>query len=55
MLLEPGSLLVLKKEARNRWKHGIVPRRTDNYEGTIIERQRRVSITLRKVLVSAGD
>ena len=53
-LLEPGSLLLLKKEARYDWKHGIASRKTDSYQGTSIERQRRVSITLRKVLVNAG-
>lgn len=53
LLLEPGSLLVLKKEARYDWKHGIASRKTDNYRGTSLERQRRVSITLRKVLINA--
>lgn len=45
--LEPRSLLVLKNEARYKWKHGITSRKSDNG----IKRQRRVSLTFRKVIL----
>lgn len=51
MLLEPGSLLVLQGEARYGWKHGIPARKSDTYQGEVLVRQRRVSLTLRTVMV----
>ena len=51
VLLEPGSLVVMKGDARHVWKHGILPRKTDNYDGQSITRGRRVSLTLRNVIV----
>lgn len=50
-LLEPCSLLVLSDEARYQWTHAIAPRKTDKFEGAVIPRGRRVSLTFRKVLV----
>lgn len=49
-LLEAGSLLVMQGEARYEWKHAIAPRKRDLIDGTLIERGRRVSLTLRKVI-----
>ncbi len=49
LLLAPGSLLKLSATARYEWKHSISARKTDNYEGQILKRSRRVSITFRQV------
>ena len=50
VLLQPGSLLVMRGEARYEWKHAIAPRKRDLIDGQMIERGRRVSLTLRKVI-----
>lgn len=50
-LLEPRSLLILSDEARYLWKHGIMARKHDLYDGYVIARKRRVSLTFRKVLL----
>jgi alkylated DNA repair dioxygenase AlkB len=50
LLLEPGSLLILRGEARYNWKHGIIPHKTDIYRGQIIQRTRRISLTFRNIL-----
>ena len=50
LLLEPRSLLVLTGDARYIWQHAIAGRKTDRYSGQIINRNRRVSLTFRKVL-----
>jgi alkylated DNA repair dioxygenase AlkB len=50
ILLEPGGLLVMSGEARNQWKHGIPPRKKDFINGKNIERERRISLTFRKVI-----
>jgi alkylated DNA repair dioxygenase AlkB len=51
MLLEPGSLLIMQGEARHRWMHGIPARKTDVVNGQPIQRGRRVSVTLRTVIL----
>jgi alkylated DNA repair dioxygenase AlkB len=51
LLLEPRSLLVLSGDARYVWKHAIAARKTDRYNGQIIHRTRRISLTFRKALV----
>jgi alkylated DNA repair dioxygenase AlkB len=51
MLLQPGSLVVMRGESRYTWKHGIPARKTDTYEGQVLVRGRRVSLTFRTVLV----
>lgn len=51
-LLEPCSLVILQEEVRYNWLHGIKPNRTDNYNGRKIARQRRVSLTFRKVILN---
>ena len=49
--LAPRSIIVLKDEARNEWLHGIAPRKSDQWAGQKYERQRRVSLTFRKVIL----
>lgn len=51
-LLEPCSLVILQDEVRYNWLHGIKPNKTDNYNGRKIVRQRRVSLTFRKVILN---
>lgn len=51
LLLEPCSLLILQSEARYQWKHEIKARKSDVYKGQFIPRQRRLSLTFRKVIV----
>lgn len=50
ILLLPGSLLILQKQARSEWQHSIAPRKKDKYEGKEFVRTRRISLTFRKVL-----
>ena len=45
--LEPRSLLILKDDARYKWKHGIAARKSDYG----IKRQRRISLTFRKIIL----
>ncbi|MCD6035583.1 MAG: 2OG-Fe(II) oxygenase superfamily protein [Rickettsiales bacterium] len=51
VLLESRSLVILKEDARYVWKHGIPGRKTDRYQGQVIERKRRVSLTFRNVIL----
>jgi alkylated DNA repair dioxygenase AlkB len=50
VLLEPGSLLVMRDEARYTWRHAIAPRKSDVHAGRRLARGRRVSLTFRTVL-----
>lgn len=43
------SLYVMQDEARHKWQHAIPPRKKDKVDGNIQHRERRVSITYRKV------
>ena len=43
------SLYVMQDDARKKWKHGIPPRKKDVVDGHVQHRERRVSITYRKV------
>ena len=52
VLVEPRSLIVMKDEARYDWLHGIAARKSDEYGGRRIVRDRRVSLTFRKVIVT---
>lgn len=52
LLLEPRSLIILKGEARYEWAHGIAKRKSDNFQGQIFKRTRRISLTFRTVLLS---
>lgn len=47
LLLLPRSLLVLSDEARYDWEHGIAPRKRDAWQGLVVERGRRLSVTFR--------
>jgi alkylated DNA repair dioxygenase AlkB len=49
ILLRPGDVLALSKEARYQWKHGIEETLIDTYNGEHIERATRISVTLRKL------
>jgi alkylated DNA repair dioxygenase AlkB len=51
LLLEPQSLLLMQNDARYLWQHSIANRKTDNYQGLVIKRGRRISLTFRNVLV----
>jgi len=51
LLLETRSLLIMSGKARYEWQHGIAQRKTDKYNGEIIKRERRLSITFRNVIV----
>lgn len=53
--LEPRSLVVLRGEARDRWLHGIAARKSDEWDGQKHKRQRRVSLTFRKVIVTNNE
>jgi len=43
------SLYVMQDDARKKWKHGIPPRKKDVVHGQVQHRERRISITYRKV------
>ncbi|WP_158828496.1 alpha-ketoglutarate-dependent dioxygenase AlkB [Mucilaginibacter lacusdianchii] len=43
------SVYVMQDDARKKWKHGIPPRKKDKIDGDVKHRDRRVSITYRKV------
>lgn len=49
ILLKPRSILLLSGEARYNWKHGIKAVKNDKWLNTIIPRERRISITFRKI------
>ena len=49
--LAPRSIIVLKDEARYEWFHGIAPRKSDIWDGQKYERQCRISLTFRKVIL----
>lgn len=49
--LAPRSIIILRGEARYKWLHGIAPRKSDEWAGHRYERQRRVSLTFRKVIL----
>ena len=49
--LAPRSIVILKDEARYEWLHGIAPRKSDTRDGHKVARERRVSLTFRKVII----
>ncbi|EOE4589339.1 alpha-ketoglutarate-dependent dioxygenase AlkB [Acinetobacter baumannii] len=49
IFLEQRSLLMIRDDARYKWKHGIVKRKTDTWDGIQYPRSRRVSLTFRFV------
>lgn len=52
ILLEPRSLVILKEDARYKWTHSIPARKIDRFNEQIITRERRVSLTFRKVILT---
>lgn len=48
--LAPGSLVVLSKDAKNKWLHGIPARKSDMWDGRKYARQRRVSLSFRRLV-----
>jgi alkylated DNA repair dioxygenase AlkB len=50
-LLAPRSLIILKDEARYKWKHGIANRKSDHWNNQKLLRDRRISITFRNVIL----
>jgi alkylated DNA repair dioxygenase AlkB len=51
VFLERRSLLCLKESARYEWTHGIAQRIADNIMGREIARRRRISVTMRTVIL----
>lgn len=51
MMLDTGSLLVLSGEARYNWMHSIPARKEDVWQGNSFIRERRISLTFRKVIL----
>jgi len=49
LLVEPRSLLVLANEARYQWQHGIARRKNDGWQGEVIPRRRRLSVTFHRL------
>jgi len=52
LLLEPRSLIVMEGAARYDWTHGIAKRKKDCFQGEVILRERRVSVTFRTVILA---
>lgn len=50
VLLENGDLMLMRGDARFRWRHEIKARKTDRWNGAVLTRQRRISVTLRKII-----
>jgi alkylated DNA repair dioxygenase AlkB len=51
LLLEPRSIIIMTGESRYRWRHSIKVRRSNLDKGSKKLRDRRVSLTFRKVLL----
>lgn len=51
LFILPRTLIVMTGESRYNWYHGIPPRKTDKFNEEVHKRQRRVSITFRKVII----
>jgi alkylated DNA repair dioxygenase AlkB len=51
VLVEPGALMVMSGDARYVWRHSIAARRSDVVGDRRVERDRRVSLTFRTVLL----
>jgi len=51
VFLEPRSLVIMRGEARQIWKHSIPARKTDSYAGKSFERKRRISLTFRNIVL----
>ena len=55
LLLAPRSVLVLKGKSRFNWKHAIPSRKTDSFASAKFTRERRISITFRKVVLGGEE
>jgi alkylated DNA repair dioxygenase AlkB len=55
VLLEPRSLVILKEEARYDWTHGIQGKKSDFFKNQKYERNTRISLTFRNVIVNTAD
>lgn len=53
LYVEPRSLYVMTGEARYQWKHEMISRKSDTVEGVKQARSRRISVTLRSVLLAS--
>ena len=51
LYLQPRSLVVLSNKARYEWTHAIPARKSDMISGFKIERERRISLTFRNVIL----
>lgn len=51
IMLESGSMVALRGDARYKWSHGIAQRKSDNFNGVKTDRQLRLSMTFRKVIL----
>ena len=51
LLIPARTLIVMTEEARFNWYHGIPSRKSDKFNNEVHKRQRRVSITFRKVIL----
>ncbi len=51
VFLQPRSLVVINGDARHLWSHGIPARKSDFFNDTRFERQTRISITFRNVIL----
>lgn len=49
LITESGSLYVMTGESRDRWKHGMIPRKSDIIDGKRVKRDVVYSITFRIV------
>lgn len=48
--LQPRTLIIMEGDARWRWLHSIPAKKTDEVNGKIIKRERRISLTFRIVV-----
>lgn len=55
VLLEPRSLAVLSEEARYNWSHGIAARKIDKFTNVKSDRQLRISMTFRNVILKSTN
>ncbi len=51
VLLGQRSLTILSGDARYIWQHAIAQRKNDKYNGEVIKRNRRLSLTFRTVVI----
>jgi len=49
LYVAPRSVYIMTGEARYKWKHEMIARKSDIVDGKRVKRERRISITLRNV------